>query len=128
MGSPEPPMIKCVLWQTTVWQRPMGTPAASASARTTSKAGYRILTHSVAQTFREFQAVGHHAVRRAAGNVDPMSAALHAVGRDCGGTTDTNDGNIFVGQFDGATVSPTRHHLGGFHGCDSARLLTEEIG
>ena len=127
MGSPEPPMT-------------MRSEGASGIATSDGfagrfrkrphdhKAGYRVLAYPIAQTLREFQAVGHHAVRRTAGNVDPMSAAFHAVGRDCGGTTDTNDGNIFVGQFDGATVSPTRHHLRGFHGCDSARLLTEEIG
>ena len=59
--------------------------------------------------------------------MDSMCAAFQPVSCECGGTTDTYEGNVRFRQFDGAAVSLPRHGLGGLCRCDLLRLSTEEV-
>ena len=79
------------------------------------QAGYRVLAYPIAQTFREFQAVGNHAVRRTSSDVDSVSATLGAVRRYGGRRADTDDGALRFCQFDRALVRLACHRLGGLY-------------
>ena len=102
-------------------------PAASASARTTRRAGEGILARSIAQTLRELKAVGNHAVRGASSDVDSMGAAFRSVRRDCGGASDADERNVRLRQFDGAAVCLPRHRLGSLYRYDLARPFIEKV-
>ena len=56
-----------------------------------------------------------------------MGASFGPVGRNGGGTADSDEGNVCTGQLYGTVVGPARNRLGGLHGSDLVRPLTEEI-